>query len=156
MRRRLVAAAASLWLATPAAAQPAVDNFDALRVSAEITGLLARRELDAAAEMAARLMDGTSAAKLKGVFQLVNGLGQSQYADVVYARDYGRSEGQGVPVRSVSVSRRSRRLAVDPHPSEHGERAAVPQGLGAHLSEVTVFRGAQPIVRDPPGSNKMG
>jgi hypothetical protein len=92
MHRRLFAAAAALWFASPVAAQPSIDNFDALRVSAEITGLLARRELDAAAEMAARLMDGTSAAKLKGVFQLVNGLGQSQYADVVYARDYGRSE----------------------------------------------------------------
>ena len=92
MRRRLFAAAASLWLASPAAAQPSLDNFDALRASAEITGLLARRDLDAAAETAARLMDGTSAAKLKDVFQLVRGLGQSQYADLVYARDYGRSE----------------------------------------------------------------
>ncbi len=92
MRRWLIAAAASLWFALPAAAQPALDNFDALRVSSEITGLLARRELDAAAEMAARLMEGTSAEKLKGVFQLVNGLGQSQYSDIVYARDFGRTE----------------------------------------------------------------
>ncbi len=93
MRRRLFAAAASLWFAAASAtAQPSLDTFDALRVSAEITGLIARHELDAAAEMAARLMEGTSAEKLKGVFQIVNGLGQSQYADVVYARDYGRSE----------------------------------------------------------------
>jgi hypothetical protein len=93
MHRRRFAAATPLWFAAASAtAQPSLDNFDALRVSAEITGLLARRETDAAAEMAARLMEGTSAEKLKGVFQVVNGLGQSQYADVVYARDYGRSE----------------------------------------------------------------
>ena len=92
MRRLLSRRPHRCGFASPAAAQPALDNFDALRASAEITGLLARRELDAAAEAAARLMDGTSAAKLKDVFQLVRGLGQSQYADVVYARDYGRSE----------------------------------------------------------------
>jgi hypothetical protein len=26
------------------------------------------------------------------VFQLVNGLGQSQYSDLVYSRDYGKTE----------------------------------------------------------------
>jgi len=92
MRRRLFVAAASAWFVLPAAAQTTLDNFDALRVSAEITGFLARHELEAAAEMAARLMEGTSAEKLKGVFQLVNGLGQSEYTDIVYARDFGRTE----------------------------------------------------------------
>ena len=37
-------------------------------------------------------MEGSSAEKLKDVFQLVRGLGQSQYSDLVYARDYGRTE----------------------------------------------------------------
>jgi hypothetical protein len=92
MRDRLLAAAASLALALPAAAQPALDSFDALQSSAEITNLLARRDLDAAAGTAARLMEGTSAEQLKGVLQLVRGLGQSQYTDLVYARDYGRTE----------------------------------------------------------------
>jgi hypothetical protein len=93
MRRRLLPAAAlSLWFVLPAAAQPALDNFDAVKASAEITGLLARRELDAAAEAAARLMEGSSAENLKDVFQLVRSLGQSQYSDLVYARDYGRTE----------------------------------------------------------------
>ena len=32
------------------------------------------------------------AAKLKDVFGLVSGLGQGQYTDLVYARDYGRAE----------------------------------------------------------------
>jgi hypothetical protein len=92
MRYRLIAAVAVLWLALPAAAQPALDNFDAVKTSAEITTLLAQRNLDAAAVAAARLMEGGSAEKLKDVFQLVRGLGQSQYTDLVYARDYGRTE----------------------------------------------------------------
>jgi hypothetical protein len=92
MRRRLLAAAVSLWVALPAAAQPASDNFDALKASAEITNLLAQRNLDAAAEAAARLMEGSSAEKVKDVFQLVRGLGQSQYTDLVYTRDFGRME----------------------------------------------------------------
>ena len=63
-----------------------------MQASAEITNDLARRDLDAAAEAASRLMPGNSAEKLKDVFQLVRGLGQSQYTDLVYARDYGRTE----------------------------------------------------------------
>ena len=74
------------------AAQPALDAFDALKASAEISNDLARRDVDAAAQAAARLMEGTSAAKLKDAFHLVRGLGQGQYSDLVYARDYGRTE----------------------------------------------------------------
>ena len=92
MRSRLIAAAASLCLALPVAAQQAADSFDAVKASAEITNLLARRDLDAAAEATSRLMEATSAAKLKDLFQLVRGLGQGQYADLIYARDYGRTE----------------------------------------------------------------
>ena len=92
MRRLLVAVAASQWVVFPAAGQPAPDGADPLRTSAEITDLLARHEPDAAAAAAARLMEGTSAEKLRDAFQLVRGLGQSQYADLVYERDYGRAE----------------------------------------------------------------
>jgi len=84
--------AASLCLALPASAQPSPPAFDATRASSEVANLLAQRNLDAAADTAARLMEGTSAAKLKDVFQLVNGLGQSQYSDLVYSRDYGKTE----------------------------------------------------------------
>ena len=93
--RYILAAAASLplILSGVAGAQPAgLDNFDAVVVSAEITNQLAKRNLDAAADIASKLMEDSSAEKLKGVFQLVNGLGQSQYTDLVYARDYGRTE----------------------------------------------------------------
>ncbi len=83
-----------LWLAlyaTSAAAQPTVAQFDAVAVSAEITNDLARRDLAAAAFAAAKLMEATTVEKLKDSFQLVLGLGQGQYADLIYSRDYGKS-----------------------------------------------------------------
>jgi hypothetical protein len=43
MRRRWIWAAASLCLVLPAAAQPALDNFDAVKTSGEITNMLAAR-----------------------------------------------------------------------------------------------------------------
>ena len=92
MRSRLIAAAALLCLTLPVAAQQATDSYDAVKASAEITNLLARRDLDAAAEATSRLMEGNSPEKLKDLFQLVRGLGQGQYTDLVYSRDYGRTE----------------------------------------------------------------
>jgi hypothetical protein len=89
---RPLAVALALLLAGSAVAQPALDTFDALRASADMTNQLARRDVDGAAQAAASLMEGTTAAKMKDVFQLVRGLGQGQYADLVYARDYGRAE----------------------------------------------------------------
>ncbi len=89
---RPLAVAAALLLADAAVAQPALDNFDALRASADITNQLVRRDVDGAAQAAAGLMEGPTVAKMKDVFQLVRGLGQGQYADLVYARDYGRTE----------------------------------------------------------------
>jgi len=93
--RRFLPAAAWLCLAMsapPARAQPSVANFDALRASAEITDDLARRDLSAAATAAAKLMASTTVDRLKDVFQIVMGFGQSQYTDLVYARDYGTTE----------------------------------------------------------------
>ena len=92
MRSRLIAAAASLCIALPVAAQQTTDNFDAVKASAEIANLLVRRDLEAAAAATSRLMEGNSPEKLKDLFQLVRGLGQGQYADLVYSRDYGRTE----------------------------------------------------------------
>jgi len=72
--------------------QPAADAFDALAASAEITNALARRDMDAAANAAARLMEGISTDRLKDAFRVARDQGQAQYADLVYARDYGRTE----------------------------------------------------------------
>src|SRR5262245_19582609 len=93
MRRWLFAlAAASPLLASPAGAQPTVDPFDAVKVSGEITAHLTRRDLAAAAAVAGRLMDPSAAEKLVDVFQLVRSLGQGQYSDLAYVREYGRTE----------------------------------------------------------------
>ena len=83
--------AAALCLALPAAAQPA-NSFDALRASGEITDDVSKGDLAAAAAAASRLMEGPSAEKLKSMFRVVSDLGQGQYTDLVYARDYGQTE----------------------------------------------------------------
>ena len=75
-------------------------------------------------------MEGATAAKMKDVFQLVRGLGQGQYADLVYARDYGRAEKNIIYkidfkrhlVRAVPLPRGQRCLAADPHKPEDRER----------------------------------
>ncbi|HEX4172569.1 MAG TPA: hypothetical protein VHY82_08830 [Acetobacteraceae bacterium] len=89
---RPLAVAAALLLAGAAVAQPAPGGFDALKASGDITNQLARRDIDGASQEAAALMEGPTASKMKEVFQVVRGLGQGQYADLVYARDYGRTE----------------------------------------------------------------
>jgi hypothetical protein len=93
--RFLSVVATWLCLATsvvPVAAQPVAGSFDAVRASAEIANALAKRDLDAASAAARNLMEGTSAEKLKDVFKLVLDFGQSQYIDLVYARDFGKTE----------------------------------------------------------------
>jgi hypothetical protein len=90
VRNGFIAAAAAMCLGAPAVAQP-VEQFDATRPSMEIANLLAQQNIDAAVMVAARLMPGATAEKLKDAFQLVRGFGQSQYTDLVYARDYGRT-----------------------------------------------------------------
>ena len=90
MRRHLLAAAASLCLTAATAAQPA--PFDALAASSVIVNDLARQDLAAAAAAASQLMEATTADRLKGTFRFVSDLGAAQYTDLVYARDYGRSE----------------------------------------------------------------
>jgi len=92
LRRLALAAAASLGLAAAAAAQPAPDSFDAVKASAEISNLIARRDLDAAVEAATRLMDGATAAKIRDALDVVRSLGPAQYTDLAYARDIGRTE----------------------------------------------------------------
>jgi hypothetical protein len=89
---RPIAVAVALLLAGAAAAQPKPDGFDAVQASADVANQLARRDIDGAAQAAAALMEGQTAAKMKDTFQLVRGLGQAQYTDLAYARDYGRTE----------------------------------------------------------------
>ena len=70
----------------------ATDTFDALKASAEIANDIANHDPDAAAAAASRLMEATSPDKVKDAFRIARDLGHAQYADMVYARDYGRTE----------------------------------------------------------------
>jgi hypothetical protein len=81
-----------LCWATASVAQPTTAALDPVKASAEITDDLAHQNIDAAAAAAAKLMASISAEKLKGAFRLVADLGRSQYTDLIYARDYGRTE----------------------------------------------------------------
>ena len=91
MGKTLIIAAMSLGLAWPAAAQPSID-FDAGGASSQITNLLAQRNVDGAAEAAIQQMPGATIEKLRDAFQLAKNYGQSQYSDLVYERDYGKTE----------------------------------------------------------------
>jgi hypothetical protein len=90
-RNEFIAAVAAMSLAAPVCAQ-SVEGFDATRPSLEIANLLAQRNVDAAVAVAARLMTGAMAEDLKDAFQLARRFGEGHYADLVYSRDYGRTE----------------------------------------------------------------
>jgi hypothetical protein len=81
-----------LCWAVSSVAQPTTAAFDAEKASAAITDDLAHQNIDAAAAAASQLMAFTPADKLKSAFRVVTDLGHSQYSDLVYARDYGRTE----------------------------------------------------------------
>lgn len=90
--KRLLAASVSLCLALPAGAQPSLESFDAAVASAEITNLLVQRNVDGAANAAVQMMPGATVDKLKDALQLARGFGQGQYTDLVYQRNFGKTE----------------------------------------------------------------
>jgi hypothetical protein len=87
--RRFAAVVAAINLAAPAFAQ---SDFDPLKASAEIVNGIANHDLDAAAVTASRQMEATSPDKVKDAFRVSRDLGHAQYTDMIYARDYGRTE----------------------------------------------------------------
>lgn len=81
-------------LAMPGAvvAQPAPDGAVAVQVSEEITRQLGRGDMDLALRsIAAAMKSEATAQSLRGSLQAIKGFGRNQYADRVYARDYGRT-----------------------------------------------------------------
>jgi|SRR5215472_6612861 len=82
----LVGAAAT----PPARAEP--DNTLPPKISAKIVDHLSRADLDAVATDAAKYMGQSVAENLKNSFASIKNLGQSQYTDLVYSRDYGTTE----------------------------------------------------------------
>jgi hypothetical protein len=96
MRRlalRLSAAGLALAAASTAgAAQPAPDPAIPAKASERIVADLARADLDAVAADTAKYMGGAAAERIKNSLASIKDLGQSQYTDFIYARDYGQTE----------------------------------------------------------------
>ena len=89
----LAAAAAGIALATfaaPAGAEP--DPNLPARISEKIVADLARADLEATSADASKYLGQNSAENLKNSFAAIKNLGQSQYSDLVYARDFGQTE----------------------------------------------------------------
>jgi hypothetical protein len=86
--------AAGLLLAAVAcgAARAEPDATIPTRVSEKILADLAKADLEAAAADSAKYLGRASADNMKNSFASLKNLGQSQYTDLVYARDYGHTE----------------------------------------------------------------
>jgi hypothetical protein len=83
--------ALALMLATTAA-QADPDPALPGQVSDKIVNELAKTDLDALAGDATKYMPGTSADDFKKNFASVEKFGKSNYVDLVYSRDYGKTE----------------------------------------------------------------
>ena len=89
----LVAVAAGIALtrfAAPAGAEP--DPNLPIRISEKLVADLACADLDATSADASRYLGQNSAENLKNSFAAIKNLGQSQYSDLVYSRDFGQTE----------------------------------------------------------------
>jgi hypothetical protein len=74
------------------AAQADPDNTIPIKVSEKVLADLARADLDATATDCAKYLGQTAAEGLKNSFASLKNLGQSQYTEEVYSRDYGHTE----------------------------------------------------------------
>jgi hypothetical protein len=96
MRRlaRSVTAAGVVFAAAMAvaAAQTGPDETIPAKVSERIVADLAAADLDAFATDISKYMTPDSTSRLKNNFASIKDLGQSQYSELVYARDYGKTE----------------------------------------------------------------
>jgi hypothetical protein len=87
-----MAAGFVLAAATVGAAQAAPDATIPAAASERIVGDLARADLNAFAVDAAKYMASDASDRLKNNFASIKDLGQSQYSELVYSRDYGQME----------------------------------------------------------------
>ena len=88
----LAAAAFILAAASGGAARAEPDDSIPTSVSERIVAQLARADLDAVARESDKYMGQHIAETLKNSFASINDLGKSQYTELVYSRDYGKSE----------------------------------------------------------------
>ncbi|HWD59433.1 MAG TPA: hypothetical protein VG308_14195 [Stellaceae bacterium] len=86
----LAAGLVFLALLAPARAEP--DAAVPGKISEQIVADLARADLDAVSGKTAKYMGAHAAEGIKNSFAAIRDLGQSQYSELVYSRDYGQSE----------------------------------------------------------------
>jgi hypothetical protein len=79
-------------MATAGEAQPAPDAAIPAKASEQIVADLARADLNAFAVDATKYMTPDASDRLKNNFASIKDLGQSQYSELVYSRDYGQME----------------------------------------------------------------
>ena len=90
---RSIAVAALALMAVPVAmAQPEFDPTVPNGISEQIVADLARADLDAFAVNAAKYLASRDTERLKNSFSSIKNLGQSQYSEMIYSRDYGKTE----------------------------------------------------------------
>jgi len=75
-----------------AVAQTGPDATIPAKVSERIVADLARGDLNAFAASAAKYMGPEASERIKNSFASIKDLGQSQYSDLVYSRDYGQMQ----------------------------------------------------------------
>lgn len=89
MRYILPLAVCLLAAAGPARAAP--DDTLPVKVSEKILAELAKADLDAVSADAGKFMGSNVSDDIKNSFASLKNLGQSQYTDLVYSRDYGKT-----------------------------------------------------------------
>jgi hypothetical protein len=87
-----VAAFVMAAAAVAATAQADPDPTVPAKISQQIVADLARGDLDAVAGETVKYMGSSASERLKNSFAAIKDLGQSQYNEIVYSRDYGQME----------------------------------------------------------------
>lgn len=91
MRRIAYASTMTLALLLATAAQAEPDATVPPRVSEKIVAELAKLDLEAVSSDAVKYMGEHAGEDLKNSFASIKNLGPSQYTDLVYQRDYGKT-----------------------------------------------------------------
>ncbi|HEX3884972.1 MAG TPA: hypothetical protein VHW66_20125 [Stellaceae bacterium] len=88
--RTLLAAALVFTVAATAQADP--DSSIPAKISDQIVAALAKGDIDATGAIATKYMGPRAGDTVKTGFTSITTLGKSQYTDLVYSRDFGKTE----------------------------------------------------------------
>lgn len=94
MRTRLLSLTLSIFVSLAAMAPALADPDPAMpaKISDEIVADLAKADLDAVAAKTKKYMGDDVAERIRNSFASIKNLGNSQYTELVYSRDYGTKE----------------------------------------------------------------